>query len=131
MTDAVLGAVAELTALTYLQTFGNRFTNAGVQQLVTLQALESLYLEEETLTVAAFDFAAHLSHLVRLGVQEVNRGPGDLNRLRRCLPGAAHRLRPVPGPTSAVGYPAWPATRRPRAAATITGNFISRSGRIA
>jgi hypothetical protein len=85
--DAVLPAVARLTELTFLQTFGNRFTDAGVQQLVTLQQLESLYLEEETLGIAAFDFVDRLPALQRLGLQDVALGPGDLERLKRRLPG--------------------------------------------
>jgi hypothetical protein len=62
--------VAKLTGLTYLQTFGNNFTDRGVQQLATLVNLD-LYLEEQTLTLAAFDFVERLPHLTRLGLQDV------------------------------------------------------------
>ncbi|HVU92874.1 MAG TPA: hypothetical protein VHC23_11600 [Jatrophihabitans sp.] len=85
--DDVLPSVARLTGLTYLQTFGNRFTDRGVQQLDTLRELESLYLEEETLTVAAFDFAVRRPRLKRLGLQDVPVGKEELEALRRRLPG--------------------------------------------
>ena len=65
--DDALQHVAQLTRLIYLQTFGNRFTDRGVQQLVNLQELQDLYLEEETLTASAFMFASHLPRLRRLG----------------------------------------------------------------
>jgi len=58
----------QLDHLVYLQTWGNRFTDAGVQQLASLQALETLYLEEENLSPAAFDFVTRLPNLTRLGV---------------------------------------------------------------
>lgn len=87
LSDAILPAVARLTGLTFLQTFGNCFTDAGVQQLVTLQQLESLYLEEETLGIGAFDFVDRLPALQRLGLQDVALGCGDLKRLQRRLPG--------------------------------------------
>lgn len=48
-TDAALSTIARLHGLVYLQAWGNTFTDAGVQQLVALRNLESLYLEEETL----------------------------------------------------------------------------------
>ncbi len=71
LTDDALPAVATLRGLVYLQSWGNRFTGRGVQQLASLTRLESLYLEEETLSPAAFDFAASLPHLARLGLQDV------------------------------------------------------------
>ena len=84
--DDVLPVVAQLTGLTYLQSWGNRFTDHGVQQLVTLQKLESLYLEEETLTVAGFAFTQYLPRLTRLGLQDVPLSDVDLARLRTQLP---------------------------------------------
>lgn len=84
--DDVLPDVAALTNLTYLQTFGNQFTDAGVQVLGALQNLRSLYLEEETLTIAGFDFVADLPHLERLGLQDVPLKKSELAELRRRLP---------------------------------------------
>ena len=86
-TDAALPAIARLSGLIYLQTFGNEFTDDGVQQLVALQNLEKLYLEEETLTAAAFAFTDRLPHLTRLGLQDVAVTDADLTDLRRRLPG--------------------------------------------
>lgn len=68
--DRVLQHVAQLDHLVYLQTWGNRFTDGGVQQLGSLQTLETLYLEEENLSPAAFDFVARLPNLTRLGVAQ-------------------------------------------------------------
>src|SRR6266851_1084066 len=48
--DDALTLVAQLRGLTYLQTWGNQFTDAGVQQLAALTDLDHLYLEEETLS---------------------------------------------------------------------------------
>lgn len=87
--DNALPSIAELTGLTYLQTFGNQFTNRGVQQLAALRQLESLYLEEETLSVAAFAFATQLPRLKRLGLQDVPISDKELDTLRRQLPGVA------------------------------------------
>lgn len=86
-TDAALATVAKLTGLTYLQTFGNRFTDHGVRQLASLVRLDHLYLEEQTLTAAAFDFVEQLPHLTRLGLQDVAISPVELDRLRERLPG--------------------------------------------
>ena len=86
-TDDVLPFVAQLTRLTYLQTFGNRFTDAGVQQLASLTRLESLYLEEGSLGYEAFEFAEQLPRLKRLGLQDVELSRRDLTRLRDRLPG--------------------------------------------
>ena len=85
--DGVLPTVAALSGLTWLQTWGNRFTDAGVQQLAALEQLEQLYLEEETLTSAAFAFAERLPRLVRLGVQDVDLDDAQLAALRARLPG--------------------------------------------
>lgn len=85
--DAVLETVAKLTGLTYLQTFGNDFTDHGVQQLASLVNLDHLYLEEETLTATAFDFVDQLPHLTRLGLQDVSIIPDEFDRLRARLPG--------------------------------------------
>jgi hypothetical protein len=84
--DWALPPIAKLTGLIWLQTFGNQFTDRAVQQLVTLQDLDSLYLEEETLTIAAFDFAAQLPRLKRLGLQDVNITEPEIEALRRQLP---------------------------------------------
>ena len=85
--DVVLPTVAALTGLTWLQTFGNRFTDAGVQQLVGLTNMRHLYLEEETLTAAAFAFVDRLPQLVRLGLQDVDLDDAELETLRARLPG--------------------------------------------
>ena len=85
--DAVLPTVAVLTGLTWLQAWGNRFTDAAVQQLVTLQQLRQLYLEEETLSAAAFAFVGHLPRLQQLGVQDVDLDDAELAALRARLPG--------------------------------------------
>jgi hypothetical protein len=85
--DAALGTVARLTGLTYLQTFGNDFRDVGVQKLAALVNLDHLYLEEETLTAAAFAFVDQLPHLARLGLQDVWITPDELSRLRERLPG--------------------------------------------
>jgi hypothetical protein len=85
--DEVLPYVAELTNLIWLQTFGNRFTDGGVHQLVALTALESLYLEEESLSAAAFAFTTRLPRLKRLGLQDVPLSDAELEALQRQLPG--------------------------------------------
>ena len=85
--DAVLPTVAMLTELTFLQTFGNVFTDHGVQQLVSLVKVDHLYLEEETLTVRAFDFVDRLPQLTRLGVRDVPLTEHEIARLRERLPG--------------------------------------------
>jgi hypothetical protein len=85
--DAVLSTVAMLTGLIYLQTFGNSFTDRGVQQLAALVNLDHLYLEEATLTLAAFDFVDRLPHLTMLGLQDVPLARRDLENLRGRLPG--------------------------------------------
>ena len=85
--DAVVPSIAALTGLTYLQTFGNRFTDQGVQQLSALVNLESLYLEEETLSAMAFAFAASLPRLSRLGLQDVLLSEEQLAALRGAMPG--------------------------------------------
>jgi hypothetical protein len=87
LTDDVLASVSKLGGLVYLQSWGNLFTDHGVQQLAVLTALESLYLEEETLSAAAFDFAATLPRLARLGLQDVPISTAELAELRRRLPG--------------------------------------------
>lgn len=87
LSDQVLPHIAELTSLTSLQTFGNYFTDDGVQQLATLTALEDLYLEEQTLSAAAFAFASRLPRLRRLGLQDVPLAQDELAALKRQLPG--------------------------------------------
>jgi hypothetical protein len=87
LTDDVLPYVAQLTGLEYLQTFGNAFTDDGVQVLLSLTGLVSLYLEEETLTATAFRFATKLPRLERLGLQDVQISEAEVVRLRAALPG--------------------------------------------
>jgi hypothetical protein len=84
--DEVLSHVARLENLVYLQAWGNRFSDKGVQQLVSLHRLEYLYLEEETLTAAAFEFTPALSRLKRLGLMDVPVTPEELFLLRARLP---------------------------------------------
>jgi hypothetical protein len=86
LSDDAVAAIGALHGLVYLQSWGNRFTDRGVQQLASLTKLESLYLEEETLSAAAFDFAASLPHLGRLGLQDVPVSDIELAELRRRLP---------------------------------------------
>ena len=74
------------------QSWGNRFTNRGVQQLASLTSLASLYLEEETLSAAAFDIAASLPHLARLGLQDV---PASRRRAGRTRATTPQRRRPL------------------------------------
>ena len=85
--DDALPHITRLTGLTWLQTFGNHFTDDGVQQLAALRHLEHLYLEEATLTAAAFAFTTQLPHLARLGLQDVQIGPEELDTLKARLPG--------------------------------------------
>ena len=85
--DTVLETVAQLTGLTWLQTFGNNFTDRGVQQLATLTNLDHLYLEEGSLTAGAFNFVDQLPSLDRLGLQDVTMTSAELDRLRTRLPG--------------------------------------------
>ena len=87
LSDQALDHVAKLTGLTYLQTFGNSFTDDGVQQLTTLQNVEYLYLEEETLSAGALAFVRALPHLVRLGLQDMPLTEEELADLRAALPG--------------------------------------------
>jgi hypothetical protein len=87
LTDVSLTHIGQLTELTYLQTFGNAFTDEGVQQLVALQQLTHLYLEEESLTVTALAFVSSLPLLERLGLQDMPVTDEDLERLRAELPG--------------------------------------------
>src|SRR5579884_44817 len=85
--DSAIEHVAALTGLTYLQSWGNAFTDAGVQELASLQELEDLHLEEETLTVAALDFVRRLPRLRRLGLQDMTLAARELDDLRARLPG--------------------------------------------
>lgn len=87
LSDAVLSTVAKLFELIYLQTFGNRFTDRGIQQLAALVNLEHLYLEEETLTSAGFDFIERLPQLTNLGLQDVPLSNLEITQLRSRLPG--------------------------------------------
>ncbi|WP_018503675.1 hypothetical protein [Parafrankia discariae] len=87
LTDEALPHLAVLRHLTWWQSFGNRFSDAGVQQLVALEELDHLYLEESTLTLAGFAFAPRLGRLCRLGVKDASLSKRDLKSLRRRLPG--------------------------------------------
>ena len=87
LSDRALPFVAQLTGLTYLQTFGNLFTDAEVQQLASLKNLEWLYLEEETLTAAGFRFASSLPNLKALGLDDVQISKNEMNALRSEMPG--------------------------------------------
>lgn len=87
LSDAVLPHVAKLTGLTYLQTFGNQFSDVAVQQLAALQNLEMLYLEEETLTAAGLSFASGLPKLKRLGLDDVQATEDEIEQLRSAMPG--------------------------------------------
>jgi hypothetical protein len=84
--DDALAHVARLRGLTYLQTYGNKFTDEGVKQLAALTEIDHLYLEEESLTVAALGFTRHLPKLVRLGLQDVPLTAGELSELKAQLP---------------------------------------------
>jgi hypothetical protein len=86
--DAALSHVARLTGLTYLQAWGNEFSDVGVQQLAALTELESLYLEEETLTVAALAFVDRLPRLKHLGLQDMPITEAELAAVQARLPGA-------------------------------------------
>jgi hypothetical protein len=85
--DRALAHVAQLVNLTDLQTFGNTFTDAAVQQLVGLRRMRDLVLEEETLTVAAFDFVSELPDLIRLDMWDVQMTDDEHAGLRARLPG--------------------------------------------
>jgi hypothetical protein len=88
LNDTALQTVAQLYGILELQTFGNQFTDEGVQQLAALQDLEDLYMEERGLSVLAFEFAARLPHLVRIaGLGEVPMSTSDLSWLKARLPG--------------------------------------------
>jgi hypothetical protein len=87
LTDQALPYIAQLRGLTYFQSFGNKFTSQGLQQLVSLKHLERLYLEEENLDYAAFDFVERLPRLRRLGVMDVPLSEEEITRLTERLPG--------------------------------------------
>jgi hypothetical protein len=87
LSDVVLPHIAQLKELRYLQTWGNCFTDAGVQELVALRALVQLYLEEDGLSTAACGFARQLPNLKRLGIMDVPITEHELAELRLALPG--------------------------------------------
>lgn len=89
--DGAIPHIARLQGLTYLQAYGNRFTDAGVQPLAALVNLEHLHLEEETLSFAAFDFVDQLPRLRQLGLQDVPISDAELGELRARLPGVSVR----------------------------------------
>lgn len=86
LSDRALAVIARLTELRFFQSWGNRFTDEGVSQLSSLVNLRHLYLEEATLTLAAFSFVTHLPALEDLGVQDVPLTPDELEQLRQQLP---------------------------------------------
>ena len=85
--DDALSTVGRLSGLTSLQTWGNGFTNEGVEALRALQSLESLFLEEASLTAAAFNIAGALPNLVTLGCQDASLTNEEFEELQRNLPG--------------------------------------------
>ena len=85
--DDALRHVAQLRGLKYLQTYGNQFTDHSVKQLAALTELDHLYLEEETLSIAAFGFTRRLPKLARLGLQDVPLTEDEVAELRNLLPG--------------------------------------------
>jgi hypothetical protein len=85
--DGILYFVAQLDGLIFLDTFGNHFSDEGVQQLRSLRRLQQLYLEEESLSVAAFDFVTTLPDLTTLGVWDVRMTPEEQSDLQARLPG--------------------------------------------
>jgi hypothetical protein len=87
VTDAALEPLSRLSHLTSWQSWANRFTDDGVQVLARLRNLEELHLEEECLSIKAFQFADQLPRLTRLGTQDVPLSPRDLAELRDRLPG--------------------------------------------
>lgn len=89
LTDASLGHIAQLTGLVALQTFGNSFTDAGVQRLVDLRNIEHLYLEEATLSIDALHFVSRLPRLVRLGLQDLHISDDELASLKGRLANVA------------------------------------------
>jgi hypothetical protein len=86
LSDEILPFVARLEGLVYLQTWRNRFSDEGIQQLSRLRQLEQLYLEESSLTGAAFEVALALPNLKRLGLMDVPITAEELDTLRRQLP---------------------------------------------
>jgi hypothetical protein len=87
--DSAVPVIGELTRLTHLGSYGNRFTDAGLQQLVSLRELQHLSFEEASLTVAALAFAADLPSLVSLEVWDMQITDEEHAVLRAELPGVA------------------------------------------
>jgi hypothetical protein len=87
LNDDGLEVISKLSGLIYLQTFDNEFTDDGAQVLARLAMLESLYLEERTLTAAALRFTHSLPRLKRLGLQDLPIEPDELAELQATLPG--------------------------------------------
>lgn len=86
--DGALAIVAQLHRLKSLQIYGNKFTDDGMQQLAALQDLEELYVEEGTLSPAAFAFAGRLPRLTQLaGLDETPMSAADIDRVKAMLPG--------------------------------------------
>jgi hypothetical protein len=86
--DGALAVVAELQSLKSLQMYGNRFTDAGIQQLTALKELKELYVEESTLSPSAFAFASHLPKLAQLaGLSEASMTVADIDQVKAMLPG--------------------------------------------
>jgi hypothetical protein len=85
--DEAIPYIAQLTDLTSLQTFGNHFTDDGVQPLRALHRLESVALGETTLSAAALRFATMLPKLRQLGIWDIHVTPEEEQGLRAALPG--------------------------------------------
>jgi hypothetical protein len=86
LNDEALAHISDLVGLTYLQCYGNSFTDEGIRQLEALQELEYLYLEEETLSATGLEFVTRLPNLKRLGLMDLPLTAEQLATLRRALP---------------------------------------------
>jgi hypothetical protein len=85
--DVALPIVAALSSLQSLQTFGNHFTDEGVQVLRQLASLENLWLEEESLSISALRFVHSLPNLKVLGISEMQVTQHEVEVLRATLDG--------------------------------------------
>jgi hypothetical protein len=88
--DQALPFVSQLVGLRHLELIGNRFTDAGLQQLRVLRNLEFLCLEQdddEPLSVAALDFARDLPNLKEIEQQDSTLTQSERAQLAASLPG--------------------------------------------
>jgi hypothetical protein len=85
--DAALPFVAALSSLHSLQTFGNHFTDEGVQVLRQLSSLEYLSLEEKSLSFSALQFVHSLTDLKVLGISEMQVTQDEVESLGATLKG--------------------------------------------